>query len=541
MNKNLAPIVLFTYNRPWHTQQTVEALQKNELAKESELFIFSDGGKDETSWQKVNEVREYLKTISGFKNITLTFQDKNIGLADSIISGVTDIVNRYGKIIVLEDDIVTSPYFLKYMNDALDFYENEEKVWHISGWNYPITKEESNETFLWRVMNCWGWATWKDKWQYFEKDTKKLINSFSDYDIYKFNLDGTHNFWSQVILNKEKKINTWAIFWYATIFQNSGLCLNPVNQLIKNIGFDVEGTHTKQASELAKHSISEVKNYIFLKEICENIHYTLQIKKYFTILQGDTMQKRFTDKDYELVLNTPRFTEFEVNFFDTLIKVADSASLKSSNHELFGLEIYKFLSKTDKPLIIDCGANIGLSIIYFKKLYPNAKIVAFEPDNKIFEYLSFNINSFGFKDVELINKGLWKEETTLRFFSEGADGGRIATKEANEKIIEIQTVRLSEYLKNKTCIDFLKLDIEGAETDVLLECKEYLKNVKNIFIEYHSFVDKEQTLSTILSILEQNGFRYYIEHTCVKSSNPFVSIKNYVGFDNQLNIFGYKV
>ena len=107
---NLAPIVLFTYNRPWHTKQTIEALQKNELAKESELFIFSDGGKDEASWEKVNEVRDYLKTTNGFKKVILTFQDKNIGLADSIISGVTKIVNQYGKIIVLEDDIVTSPY-----------------------------------------------------------------------------------------------------------------------------------------------------------------------------------------------------------------------------------------------------------------------------------------------------------------------------------------------------------------------------------------------------------------------------------------------
>ena len=113
----LAPIVLFTYNRPWHTKQTIEALQKNELAKESELFIFSDGGKDEASWKKVNEVREYLKTINGFKKVILTFQDKNIGLADSIISGVTKIVNKYEKIIVLEDDHVTNKFFLKFMND----------------------------------------------------------------------------------------------------------------------------------------------------------------------------------------------------------------------------------------------------------------------------------------------------------------------------------------------------------------------------------------------------------------------------------------
>lgn len=251
-------------------------------------------------------------------------------------------------------------------------------------------------------------------------------------------------------------------------------------------------------------------------------------------------EKRLSDEDYELVLNTQRFVEVEVDFIGKKIKVPDVASFRFLNLELFGLEIYKFITDKKNPVVIDCGANIGLSIIYFKQLYPSAKVIAFEPDVKIFEYLSFNINSFGFSNVELIKKGLWSEETTLRFFSEGADGGRIASQDDDQKIIEIETIKLSDYLKNEAEIDFLKIDIEGAETEVLLECKEHLKNVQNIFIEYHSFADKEQTLSTILNILEQNGFRYYIEHIGVKSQQPFVKINHYVGFDNQLNIFAYK-
>ncbi len=250
--------------------------------------------------------------------------------------------------------------------------------------------------------------------------------------------------------------------------------------------------------------------------------------------------KRFNEKEYQRLIQTPRFQELEIEFLGTPIRVPDSASLRFLNHELFGLEIYKFKNEKDTPLIIDCGANIGLSVIYFKRLFPKAKVIAFEPDKKIFDYLKFNINSFGFKDVELINKGLWKEETVLKFFSEGADGGRIANESMHENIIEIETVKLSSYLNNETHIDFLKLDIEGAETQVLLECEAYLSQVKNIFIEYHSFSQQKQTLSTILSILENNGFRYYIEHIGVKSEHPFVSINDYVGFDNQLNIFGYK-
>ncbi len=131
---NLAPIILFTYNRPWHTRQTIEALQKNLYADKSRLIILSDGPKTEIDVPKVQKVREYIKTVKGFRSIEIIEREKNWGLANNIIDGVTRIINEYGKIIVLEDDIVTSPYFLKFMNEALEFYKDEERVMHISGY-----------------------------------------------------------------------------------------------------------------------------------------------------------------------------------------------------------------------------------------------------------------------------------------------------------------------------------------------------------------------------------------------------------------------
>ncbi len=241
--KDLASIVLFTYNRPWHTRQTIEALQQNVLAAESELFIYSDASKDKKSIEKVKEVRSYINTIKGFKKITIIEREKNWGLADSIIDGVTSIVNKYGKIIVLEDDLVTSPYFLKFMNEALDFYKDKKKVWHISGWNYPIDTNGLGDVFLWRLMNCWGWATWADRWKYFEKNTDSLIKNFSKEQITRFNLDGADNFWKQVLANKNGKMNTWAIYWYASIFIKDGLCVNPSKTLVKNVGNDETGVN----------------------------------------------------------------------------------------------------------------------------------------------------------------------------------------------------------------------------------------------------------------------------------------------------------
>ena len=266
---NLAPIVLFVYNRPWHTKQTVETLQKNELAEDSELFIYSDEAKNEDARKNVDEVREYIENIDGFKKVTIIKREKNWGLANSIIDGVTKIVNEYGKIIVLEDDLLTSPYFLKFMNEALEFYKDKKKVWHVSGWNYPIDDHGIEDTFLWRTMNCWGWATWSDKWKYYEKDVNKVINEFSNEDIKRFNLDGSEDFWGQIIANKEKKIDTWAIFWYATIFKQNGLCLNPTQTFVENIGLDGSGVHCGE-NKIFKNSTSKKTKIIFDTNVIEN-------------------------------------------------------------------------------------------------------------------------------------------------------------------------------------------------------------------------------------------------------------------------------
>jgi hypothetical protein len=237
----LAPIVLFVYNRPWHTKQTVEALLKNIYASESELFIFSDGPKNENVTEKVNEVRNYIKSLSGFKSINIIESSENKGLADSIIEGVTDVVNQYGKIIVLEDDIVTSPGFLKYMNDALTLYEMDEKVMHISGYVFPV-KEILPITFFYNSTSCWGWATWAHAWKYFNNDANSLLDKINNAKIiHQFNIEGSYDFLSQLIENKNGKMKTWAVKWYASVFLNNGLSLHPYPSLVNNIGNDGNG------------------------------------------------------------------------------------------------------------------------------------------------------------------------------------------------------------------------------------------------------------------------------------------------------------
>ncbi len=281
MNNTFSPIVLFVYNRAWHTQQTIESLQKNELATKSHLIIYSDAPKDSSQHELVNEVRKYIYTIDGFKEITIVERETNFGLAKSIIEGVTEVVNKYGKIIVLEDDLVTSPFFLNFMNNALDTYIDQKKVWHISGWNYPINPDGLSDTFLWRTMNCWGWATWRDRWQHYQKNTTQLISELTNNDIKRFNLDGKNNFWRQVLDNKSGKINTWAIFWYATIFKQGGLCLNPTETYVRNIGLDDSGENCIDNDTL-NAKMSRKSNVSFENEVNENPLAVQRIKAFYT-------------------------------------------------------------------------------------------------------------------------------------------------------------------------------------------------------------------------------------------------------------------
>ena len=241
MISTLAPIVLFVFARPDHTRLTLKALASNELAEQSDLIIYSDAARNENEEIKIRDVRKIIKSASGFRSITVIERESNYGLARNIIEGVTEVCSLYGHVIVLEDDTITSPDFLSFMNAALERYAHNSYVWHISGWNYPINPRGLGDAFFWRVMNCWGWATWSDRWQHFNKDPQRLLSSWTGKQIARFNLDSTYDFWKQVELNSEGSINTWAIFWYATIFENNGLCLNPSITLVQNIGHDGTG------------------------------------------------------------------------------------------------------------------------------------------------------------------------------------------------------------------------------------------------------------------------------------------------------------
>ena len=248
-----APILLFVYNRPEHTRRCIESLLKNSLASESNLFIYADGAKDSTQQEAVNEVRNYIRSIQGFKQITLMERSENWGLARNIIDGVTTQVNRYGKVIVLEDDLVVAPYFLQFMNDALEVYKNEPRVGHIQACDF--TQDSSlPATFLIKWTGSWGWATWDRAWKHFNPNGNELLQELEERKLtHVFDFNGKYGFTRMLRRQIEGKNNSWAIRWNASLFLKDILSLNVGRSLVQNEGFDGSGTNCGGGGLYASH------------------------------------------------------------------------------------------------------------------------------------------------------------------------------------------------------------------------------------------------------------------------------------------------
>ncbi len=244
-----APIVLFTYSRLKNTKETIDSLLMNSEAKDTELFIYSDAAKNESAREKVVEVRDFIHTVSGFKNITIIERENNWGLANNIINGVTEIVNKYGKVIVLEDDHSVSPFFLKYMNEGLERYENRDDIVSIHGYVYPHINNLP-EAFLIKGADCWSWATWKRAWDLFNPDAKFLYNEIKRRKLQReFEFNYSYPYMTMLKGQAKGKANSWAICWYASTFLQNKYTLYPNESLTMINSLEDAGTHSSKPSE----------------------------------------------------------------------------------------------------------------------------------------------------------------------------------------------------------------------------------------------------------------------------------------------------
>lgn len=280
----LAPIVLFCYNRPHHTLAVLKSLKENDLANKSILYIYADGPKENADFEtinSINELRSIIRQENWTKEVHIIEQTKNIGLANSIINGITEIINQYGKIIVLEDDTVPTKGFLRFMNDTLKMYNDDESVMNISGYLYPINLDKyAQSSFFSRVAAGWGWATWARAWKHYEPNIDKILHNLENNNLISaFNVDNTHLFFNQLLDNKNNKMYTWGIRWYASWFLNNGYNLFPKTSLIKNIGFDSSGSNCSSTDRFD----SSTTDYLTVQriKIKENRWIRNKLKLYF--------------------------------------------------------------------------------------------------------------------------------------------------------------------------------------------------------------------------------------------------------------------
>jgi GT2 family glycosyltransferase len=527
---NLAPIILFVYNRPWHTQQTLEALAKNELANQSILYVYADGIKDGVSnkddLQKITEVRKIISDFKGCKEVHIVTRDTNLGLAKNIIDGVTTIVDKYGKIIVLEDDIVTSSHFLKYMNDMLSLYSQEEKIMHISGYMilYP-QPEKLPELFLVQLISSWGWGTWKRAWKHLEINTEKLLLSINTKDkIERFNIENTYDFYGQLVANHKGTLQTWGVIWYASFFIKQGYALFPNASFTENIGYDGSGENciptTKYQDNITAHTYNKIE---ILKPLEENkdarkvfadfykpplvqeksVSYIKH--SFFSLLPKKTQhwyrmkrdieykQKYDESVEYQRVQNLPFFSQDKTVILGSQVDFLEKEYIVWLNkYFLSNLEFLKKIYNHNNLTIVDLSANTGVLALILYKTFPQSNLFLHENSQIKKNMLEKNLNDLMKNDIGT---------------------NQIQQSESITKIVD---------LVSEKHVDIL---------NVLLENNEDIKSIFPLFsksslviIRYKLKVNDKQNLSFILNELEKNMLKYTIHN---EESYVFNGIKAY--------------
>ena len=295
-----SPIIIFSYNRKTKLNNLIKSLKKNKEFKYSKIYIYQDFYKPKENDKNIKKVKNTIFFLKKIKetNFKIVFRNKNFGLAKNIILGVTEILKIHKSAIILEDDLIVSKNFLNFMNKSLNFYKNKKKVWHINGWSFNIfeaNKLEHDNYFL-SFPSSWGWGTWQDRWKYFEKNSEKILKKENPTSIKKFNLDNSYNFFSQIERNRKQTIDTWAIFWYYSIFKKKKLCVYPKKNLILNNGFNKNATNTKYPNTLFDNKIlcKKINVDYSLNNICkENFEISKKIKLKMKINRLFFILKRF--------------------------------------------------------------------------------------------------------------------------------------------------------------------------------------------------------------------------------------------------------
>jgi FkbM family methyltransferase len=568
-----AAIAYIIYNRPRHVLRTFEAIR---AARPEQLFIIADGPKRDvvTDDENCRQALEIVRNIDWPCEVFEDVSPENLGLKTRVSSGLDWVFSHVDRVIVLEDDCLPHPDFFGFCKTLLERYASDENIWAITGDNFQKGLQRGTASYYFsKYPHCWGWATWKRCWEKYDPDisfweTFRTSGKWSSINAG----DGEQSYWESIFDRVAKGlVNSWAYPWTACAWYHGGVTATPNVNLVTNIGFGPDGTHCLESvdrDESPRESLGEAiihprgtfrdvraDLFVFENHFKEPLRKSPPqlipkqrspaamvnlLKKFISprdsnlACEGDEAEKQVClGDDDQRLLSIPRYLETKVLLEGKPFLIPDSVSCYYAYKEIFENEIYRFDAGNATPRIMDCGANIGLSVLYFKKLYPDASITAIEADPRIFTYLAKNLDAFGGPSVKILQKAVTAGEGEILFHHEGADAGCLLREgEESSGASRVASVKLDELITEP--VDFLKMDIEGAEIDALLSCSR-LGDVKRLFVEYHSFANRKQRLQELLQFFTEHGFRYYLS-TVFSPEHPFLNQETQSGMDLQVNI-----
>ena len=579
------PVVFLVFNRPALTRQVFERIR---AARPPKLLVVCDGPRASrpTDEENVRAVRQIIADGVDWEcDVQTNYAASNLGCRERVATGLNWAFEQVDAAIVLEDDCLPDPSFFPYCEQLLTRYREDHRVMHIGGTNLAAPYMKAGPSYWFSHQPAiWGWATWSRAWRHYDLKMTSwaghlgtLRGSFAN--------RWEEQFWMPLLERCHAAfdtLDTWDFSWMYTCRSLHGICVLPRKNLVTNIGLETDSTHTfvtSQALRLPSTPLGtlihpatmewdryadilltlrwsgspvtllqrmlaiariwrEPKRDAILRIPAEFRTENSGLRMLKTLAKAARSAVRYLQEDPEerRLRELPRYTQTFTMFQGRRLSVPDACSFIASREEIFGNGAYRFTTACSQPRIVDCGANIGMSVIHFKLEHPGATILAFEPDPHLFEALKANVTAFGFSDVTLEQKAVWVHNDTVTFQQEGGHSGRVLSKAAPEAT-SVSAVRLYDLLAER--VDFLKVDVEGAEFTLLQDCTHRLTNVERLFVEYHSKRDEAQRLDELLRLIRDAGFRYDIKQE-FGSPHPFVAIREQVGFDLQLSIACYR-
>jgi FkbM family methyltransferase len=566
------PVLFLIFNRPDLTKRTFEAIRE---VQPSQLFIAADGPRSDRpdDVRNCDECRAIVAGIDWECRVQTLYRERNLGCREAVQSAITWFFSHVEEGIILEDDCLPDASFFGFCARMLELYRDDMRVMCITGNNFQRGLRRGRASYYFSIHNhCWGWATWRRAWELNDLSMAKWPALKESRFLHGFLRPYVAMFWEasfDAVFRGE--IDTWDYGWTLSCWANSGLTVTPNVNLVCNMGFDERATHTHR-DPTNFHGVGSDRigdQLIIPDQICrdvtadqftEDMHFGIApssptpgpvawprriLKKFKQTLSrlrhfhtGRQQRQDGLRQDaagFLALKDLPRYTDFAVVFQSRNLVGPDGPSAYYSYKEIFVDQIYGFECTSDVPRIVDCGANIGLSVIYFRYRFPTALITAIEADPGVLEYLKRNLQSFGLSDIDVVHCAVAGKNGEVCFLSEGADAGRIVNSE-DSQVMRVEARSLDDFIEG--AVDLLKLDIEGAETEALLNCTK-LESVARIFVEYHSFADQPQRLDELLGFLRSQNFRISI-HSQYASQRPFIARANQLGMDLQLNIFCWK-